>query len=142
MTRPNLFPIVFFIILALAGCGNRNVFLRGKITFVDDDSPLKSGIVTFSTPTFTARGTILQDGTYRVGSLGVDDGLPPGEYAVSITGATGIVGTARNAEGDPLVRLLIDEKYANTATSGLKVKVDRTTTVYDIRVERNRDSVK
>ncbi|MDR1960474.1 MAG: hypothetical protein LBQ54_15800 [Planctomycetaceae bacterium] len=121
--------------LGVSGCNHGKVPLKGKVTFSDDGSPLPTGIVIFSTPTFQARGEIQPDGTFRVSSTGENDGLPPGEYDVNIVNAS-IAKEGSNSDKPEGWILLVDEKYDSARTSGLKLKVDSKTRNYDLVVDR------
>ena len=68
--------VVLFVFLFQAGCSN-HVPLRGTVTFSDDGAPLPNGMVIFEAGAFSAVGPIKPDGTYRVGSLKENDGIPP-----------------------------------------------------------------
>lgn len=83
---------VLFVFLTLAGCSKGFVPFGGKVTFEEDGSPLTRGVVVFSTDTFQAEGGIKADGTYRLGSLKINDGLPPGTYKVFLSNAGALIG--------------------------------------------------
>lgn len=127
--------LLFFILLFCAGC-NGNVRLSGKVTFSDDGSPVYPCTVVFTQGNFVAQGNQMDpDGTYVVGSLEVNDGLPKGEYQVHITGAE----DARlNRDGTNTYTSRIDSKYRNPETSGLKFTVDGKTHTFDIQLDRAR----
>ena len=81
------FPLICVIILfsITIGCSQKQS-LHGTITFSDDGSPVPTGAIFFTTPTFEAMGAIKKDGTYTVSSTGNNDGIPKGQtYAVTIT---------------------------------------------------------
>jgi flagellar hook assembly protein FlgD len=115
------------------GCGH-NVYVRGKVTFSDDNSPVPNGTVNFETDTFIARGYLKSDGMYTVGSLSTNDGLPSGLYKVSITGAEKEIGIKK--DGDPIMELLIDKRYTNNITSGLTFEVTPASKIFNITVDR------
>ena len=114
-----------YLLFVSAGCSN-HVPLGGKVTFSDNGSPLTVGEVTVETESFTARGALDADGNYTIGSLEDADGLPPGEYMVSIAGAV---------VGWPPVPL-IDRKYFRGATSGLVVVAASGNKRFDFMVDR------
>jgi hypothetical protein len=122
-----LYPLLFLTLCI--GCGGQSG-VTGKVTFKEDGSPLTTGTVVFSKPQFQAYGSIGKDGTYTLGSYKANDGTQTGDYTVYITGAE----TTPQKEGE-LGKSLIDEKYANPETSGLKCAV-KGTTVFDITVEK------
>ena len=136
-----LFSIL--LTLLLAGCGDGNIRLKGKVTFSDDDSPLEAGVVMFDNGTINASGNINPDGTYTVGMLRNNDGLPPGDYRVLISGAARLLPCPENEDDDPEndiypppMERLIDRRYESYDTSGLSIKVDSSTKLYDISVDR------
>ncbi|GHT18474.1 hypothetical protein FACS1894189_6420 [Planctomycetales bacterium] len=115
------------ILILLAGCSGK-VGLHGKVTYSDDGSPLGTGMVCFVKEGYIARGNIMPDGSYVIGSASEKDGLPRGKYQVYI--AYAVRGT------DPeQVEMLIDPKFSDAATSGLSVDINGSTK-YDIQVER------
>jgi hypothetical protein len=129
--------------IALTGCGSGNVLLKGTVTFSDDGSPLSCGIVMFDNGIVNARGAVNPDGTFTVGSLKANDGLPPGEYRVSIVSAQILLPCPENEDDDPENNVypppaeqLIDKRYESFETSGLTVKVDPASKTYNISVER------
>lgn len=143
--------VIFFVCIGIAGCGNGQVPLRGKITFSDDGSPLTTGYIYFDNGKELSRGKINADGTYVVGSKSANDGLTPGLYKIYVqatgpdpSGAvepvrqSGPPGTPQ-AAGSGLRRQvpLVDPKFTSSATSGLELNVDRTTKSHDIVVDKS-----
>ena len=122
------------LLLLALGCGSDKVGLSGKVTFSDDNSPLTVGTVYFATASYEASGEIKEDGTYKVSSVSENDGLPPGDYQVYIMGAEKAISESPNAY--PHIEPLIDKRFTTKGTSGLSVKVDKSTKTYDIQVER------
>jgi hypothetical protein len=118
---------LFLSMLLIFGCSG-NVKVGGKVTFLDDGSPLTAGTVYFGTETFEARGDLRSDGTYDLGSLYEKDGLPKGKYQVSVRNA--FLGSGEEAIP------LIDEKYASGTTSGITFDVTSKTRKFDFTVER------
>ena len=145
---------VFYLVsvsalIAVVGCGNGLVGLKGKVTYSDDGSPLTAGCVCFDDGKTLARGRINSDGTYTVGTLSQDDGLAPGTYKVYITQAIGPDPSGERApEYAPLggtktadSRLrqmvpLIDSKITTAEKSGMELDVTSATKTYDIVVDR------
>jgi len=124
------YSLTFFLLLGFAvGCGSGQVPMRGTVVFSDDGSPLTTGTVVFSTPTFQAQGDLDRRGHFIMESYGAKDGLPPGTYHVFIRGAFIYVGGTTYD--------LIDPKHTGPATSGIEITVDRTTRNLDITVDRN-----
>ena len=133
-----IFPLLCVIILAVTiGCSQKQS-LHGTITFSDDGSPVPTGAIFFTTPTFEAMGAIKKDGTYTVSSTGTNDGIPKGQtYAVTITADE--VELTRNADGSVAGEKrtrLIDPKYMNKDTSGLTFTADGKAKKFDIKVDR------
>ena len=127
--------IIAGLTLIALGCGDANrVKVRGTVTFSDDGSPLKRGVVCFDNDKAMARGTVQPDGSYAIG-IGKDGrGVEPGSYKVSIFFAhEEMPGGSVYA---PRYKKLIDDKYASRDTSGLEIVVDSSTTRFDIKVDR------
>ncbi len=127
----------------LIGC-NKNSQVTGKITF-PDGTPFTTGTVVFENEKTSANGRIQPDGTYRLGSVKENDGVPKGSYRVSISGAV-TYGAAPEAPKDPYASRgsasplpasipLINRKFFSAETSELKCDV-KGNTVYDIQVEK------
>jgi hypothetical protein len=134
MTMKNcLFFGLSLTLLLFVSC-NGKVGLGGKVTFLDDGSPLGTGTVCFETDTYLARGTLKADGSYVVGSLSEKDGLPAGTYRVYISGAEKEIG--QDKEGMAIMEPLIDTKFSSGSTSGLSVDVTASTKTFDIKVDR------
>ncbi len=129
-----IFPCLLGFILLTFGCNNDKVGLSGKVTFSDDNTPLNVGTVYFATDSYEARGSIAEDGTYQVSSINEKDGIPPGDYKVYIQGAEKISSQSTASYGQP--ELLIAKKYTSKGTSGLSIKIDKSTKTYDIKVDR------
>ena len=128
MTKYVVYLSLLIAALCFTGCsGNRKV--SGKVVYEDDKSPLTSGIVSFETETFRAKGGIKPDGTYVMGSEKEADGLPPGKYKVTIVAYT----KPENSRGIPMPA--VAEEYASMATTPLEVEVTKSM-VYDIEVKR------
>ena len=131
--KNSIFFALSLSLLMLAGCGDK-VGLRGKATFTDDGSPVPTGTVCFETDTYLARGDLKPDGTFVVGSLKANDGLPPGKYRVYISGAQKSIG--QDKEGMDIYESLIDEKFASGSTSGITIDVTASTKNLDVKVDR------
>jgi len=118
--------LLCFVAILMVGCDSGKKQIFGKVTF-SDGKPVTMGKVVFSTPTFQSSGTIEENGSYRMGSIGEKDGVPPGEYMVFVTG----VG---RMEGMTLLALC-EEKYLNPQTSGLSITVPVPGNKFDIVLE-------
>ena len=122
--------IALLMLCIVVGCGTGHVPLKGKVTFLDDDSPLTVGTVVLSTSDFQSRGDLDANGEFLMESVRVGDGLPPGTYAVSIRGAVeyGLSGGTYS---------LVDPKWNSPDTSDLTIDVDSKTRFLEIKVDRN-----
>jgi len=118
-------------LILLAGCGE-NVKVTGKVTF-EDGQPLTKGRVCFQTDTFFADGAIREDGSYTLGSVGENTGLPKGTYQVFISGAANLphMDIGRGSFSSP--QPLINKKFTDRMTSELTCEV-KGRTVFDITV--------
>ena len=123
------------LILMLTGCSN-HVGLSGKVIFSDDQNPLTVGTVNLETNSFFARAPLRPDGTFVVGSLGDEDGLPPGKYHVYISGALKPVTVGEGERATTRFEPLIDQKFTNGATSGIVIEITSTTRDFEIVVDR------
>ncbi|MDR0870459.1 MAG: hypothetical protein LBN39_06665 [Planctomycetaceae bacterium] len=134
--------ILLLMIAFFAGCGNNNVGLKGKVVFSDNKEPVPRGLVYFDDGTRQSRGTIQSDGTFTMGSLKDQDGLPPGTYKVffaDVHEQTGETKTSDGSAGEPIYTSLINKKYLSLDTSGLSQTVDATTKQIDFELDRNLD---
>ncbi len=133
---------VAVLILALVGCSNK-VQVKGTVK-LKDGTPVTLGHVVFEKDSFAANGEIKEDGSYVMGSLKANDGLPVGEYKVYITGATktgkAVEFQTLGADGKmqknsiPSLTPVIAKQYTSGSTSPLKCDVKKSMT-YDIEVE-------
>jgi len=125
------FVVLGACLLLLTGCGT-NVRVTGTVSF-EDGSPLTTGVVIFNSGKAESTAPIEKDGSYKVGTLKSDDGLPPGTYQVYISGAA--LYPQIGAMGQPLgsVVHLIDTKFTSPETSGLTCEVKRNR-IFDITV--------
>ena len=133
MMKNSIFFALALSLLMLVGCGS-NVGLKGKAVFSDDQSPVTTGTVCFETDTYLARGDLKPDGTFVVGSLKANDGLPAGTYCVYISGAQKTIG--QDADGMEIYESLIDEKFASGSTSGITINVTPSTRNFEVVVDR------
>lgn len=126
--------LVFSLLAVLAtGCGSGFTPFGGRVCF-SDGTPLPKGQVRFVSQTHMATGVIQPDGSFQLGSLDVGDGLPPGEYRITIVGAveeTIDPATTYVISSKPL----IDKRYEENETSGLTCVVTESKRDYQITVE-------
>jgi len=120
------------VVVSLFGCSG-NYPLKGRVTFSDDGSPLEIGMVNFENEKGYARGELKKGGYYEVGYVGAKDGIPPGTYQVYISGAT--VEEELNNPDSKMIPL-IDPAHTRPDRSGWEIKIDGSTRVYDIKVNR------
>ena len=123
--------------LFVPGCGGGGS-VTGTVTL--DGVPLTSGAVTFH-PTGTgaaAMGSIGPDGKYQL-SVGTDKSVPPGEYVVTVESSEQPPppeqSKAANKKPPPPPKRLTPDKYANKATSDLKVTVKSGTNVIPLELK-------
>lgn len=95
MTRRNGVAIVLLLTLSTAwGCGGsdstpaQTIPVKGKVTY--KGQPVTSGRVVFEPEGRgrEAHGEIMPDGTYELTSFNQGDGVPTGDYRVSVKGRT------------------------------------------------------
>jgi len=123
-----------FFLLFLVGCGG-GIGVGGKVVFSDDGSPLTVGTVYFETDSHSARGDLKPDGTFTIGSLTENDGVPAaGTYRVYIVGAQKPTGQQDGI--DEVYEPLIDSKYTSSRTSGITIDVKSSKKDIEIKVER------
>ena len=121
----------FLIVSSVLGCGNQQVPMGGKITFSDTGEPLMCGMVAFTDGTNQAVSRIGNDGTYNLGFLKKNDGLPKGRYMVYITDAL----EYPDGPETPGVSI-IDLKFTRPATSGVVIDIDGSEKSFDFQVDR------
>lgn len=113
------------VLASVVGCGGRPASVAGVVTMAG--SPLENGVVTF-TPVKggpSAYGTITAGGNYEL-KIGAGAGLELGDYNVTVAAnatpeQAAAMGIKVGREG--IMPLLTPLKYADTATSPLKVTV-------------------
>ena len=141
MTTKRTLLLFFALVILLAGCGGQKMQLGGTVTFSDDGAPVPTGFVIFTAvgADFQSRSVIAEDGAYALSTTGNVDGIPPGEYLVSLVGVERNTQVNRpdgsyTTQSEPLIL----PKYTSPNTSGLTFTVDGSTKRYDIQVERFR----
>lgn len=113
-------------VVACHGCNSRSepeaYPVSGRVTV--EGSPLTQGTIRFVPASGRpATSAIGPDGSFnlglpRVGGVGIDEGIPPGAYRVTVAASEVI-----DAEAEE-VRWLAPRRYADFRTSGLEVNVD------------------
>jgi len=119
--RCALAAVVGLGLAAAGGCGG-NQTVHGKLVYADNDQPvteLAGFDVTFTSEKLgvSARGTVQEDGTFRLGTEKENDGAPPGEYVVTLTQP--VREPDRPYVGDPVV----DRAYEDPTKSDLRAEV-------------------
>jgi len=125
--------IVLCILLGLAvGCGSGNkIKVSGHATFSDDDSPLTAGTVVLESETTRVMGELNNKGYFALGELRDGDGVPLGQYRVTISGAR-----EQLPNGFP-GKYFVDSKYERPDTSGLTFEAKKGgPNTFDIKVDR------
>jgi hypothetical protein len=121
-----LLPLAFFF-----GCGGKydTQPVRGRVTLTDG-TPLPDVRVTFDreSPALTAMGVTDSEGNYSMGTLGPDDGVPPGKYRVAVA-------DVRTADPDRRAPARFHPKHSSYASSGLEYTVTRGRNVFDVKLE-------
>jgi hypothetical protein len=125
--------------LAFAGCGGNQQIstypVTGKVRYADG-SPMQGGTITLHSgeSTVPTRGVVEEDGSFTVGTYGVDDGAPAGSYKVAL-----FPELPADFDPDSGRRLppTIDRKYSDPDTSGVTLEVSADgQNHHDITVER------
>ena len=119
----------FAVVLMLSGCNSANraqtYEVSGNIQF--DGQPLKSGMVVFMPDKGqAAKGTIGPNGSFKLGTYGVDDGAVAGQYKVMVIAADREAMQGGAAALERPLPTLIPAHYGSTATSGLTFEVKPT----------------
>ena len=122
------FPAIVMIVATLAatGCGRRGIYpVRGSVRY-SDGSPVTAGkvLIDSSSAGVGSWGSILPDGTFRMGTHSPTDGVPAGEHRVSIVSACIYPPPGSTAEPTPLVH----ERFNDSQSSGLVFRVPDVTT--------------
>jgi hypothetical protein len=124
MKRLSLRIAHFIVILSLAGCGDgKNRPVRGKVHF-PDGAPLSHGKVVLSSlngPHGASSRPLGADGSFVLGSFEAADGVPPGNYVVSLVGA--VLPPAGEAAMSGPPKYLVDPRFLDPAKSGLTFEV-------------------
>ena len=127
--------IMLLLLLVANGCGSGNQQLTGTVTYSDDGSPVKAGMVVLTSEGKSGRGDIGPDGKFTIGFESEKNGIPKGKtYTVTIVNAQEETGLDKS--GMPIMTQLIDQKYSNAATSGFTFTSDGSTKALDLKVDR------
>lgn len=124
------------VLFTLVGCGGLKTNpVEGVITYQDGTPMPGGGQITF-TPVdpdvkISARGIIKEDGTYKMGTESLADGVLEGTYRVAI-----VPTPPKNLNRPPPGWPPLNKKYTNPQKSGLETTVTRGRNTYDITVEK------
>lgn len=131
-------PALLLICLVAAGCEVRTP-VSGKVTF-PDGSPLTVGEVRGYGDGTHIRAPLGEDGTFELYEVTPGDRVPAGKsYAISVVNAekraqvTVRPGTIPSAP--PEIIPLINHKFANNATSDLKLEVPKSSKPIEFNIE-------
>ena len=124
-----LFPLAVATVLvaiSAVGCGRSGMHpVKGSVRY-PDGSPVTTGKVLIDSGSagVGSWGSILPDGTFRMGTHSPTDGVPAGEHRVSIVSACIYPAPGSSAEPTPLVH----ERFNDSQSSGLVFRVPDVTT--------------
>ena len=124
-----LFPLAVATVLvaiSAVGCGRSGMHpVKGSVRY-PDGSPVTTGkvLIDSSSAGVGSWGSILPDGTFRMGTHSPTDGVPAGEHRVSIVSACIYPPPGSTAEPTPLVH----ERFNDSQSSGLVFRVPDVTT--------------
>ena len=120
MFPPRLVPAVILLGFTV-GCGGSLAHVHGKVTLPNGQPAAGSQVVFEGGPDgqkVTARGDVIGDGTFSLGTTQPGDGVPPGKYRAIVNPPPMV-----NAEGPNIVPF--NAKFSNFQTSGLEYEVKK-----------------
>ncbi|MFO0825583.1 MAG: hypothetical protein U0792_21085 [Gemmataceae bacterium] len=134
MFRPFAGLVLGLVLVSLVGCAKPMHPVKGFVHF-KDGAPLKAGrvVIDFEDGKTGAWGAIREDGTFEMGTLTPNDGVPPGTYKVYLTST--IEPPPASLGPGYVPKELIHKKFADKETSGIVFQVPQQTT-WDIVVEK------
>ena len=107
------------------GCGRRVTLIPVTVRVTFDGSPIAGASVLVQPPAGpAARGVTDGDGRFVLGTYGKRDGVILGPAAVSISCYERVKQATADAGEPPLGKNLLPDKYADTATSGLRAVIE------------------
>jgi len=126
--------VALAVLIPVAGCGSSIHPVRGTVHF-PDGSPLSYGRVVIESDDGKTGswGITHEDGTFEMGTLTPNDGVPAGTYRVYLTNTTTPPPADLSVAFTP--KPLVHAKYASKDTSGIVFEVPKQTT-WDIVVEK------
>ncbi|MCE9563059.1 MAG: hypothetical protein K8U57_13535 [Planctomycetes bacterium] len=122
------------LLVLVTGCGRAMYPVKGSVHFADG-TPLTVGRVVIESDDGKTGswGAIHPDGTFEMGTLTPNDGVPAGTYRIILTNTTTPPPADLSTPYTP--KQLIHAKFANKDTSGITFEVPAQTT-WDITVEK------
>ncbi|MDB5341661.1 MAG: hypothetical protein JWP89_38 [Schlesneria sp.] len=124
--------------ISVIGCGgspDAPQLVSGKVT-VKGGGPLTKGTIRFNgtggKKIVSGFGTLDAQGAFQISSLGVNDGIPVGEYTVTLAGTE--TGQDYDHPNDPVVKTIAD-KYGTDSTTDLKRTVKSGRNTFDFELE-------
>jgi hypothetical protein len=123
---PLRFASLGLLAILFGGCGRSGIHPVSGTVRLRDGSPVITGKVILDSGAtgVGSWGSILPDGTFRMGTHLPTDGVPAGEHRVAIVGACKTMSPDSDAEPIHFVH----ERYLDPATSGLVFRVPDVTT--------------
>ena len=109
------------LMLCATGCGPGLYPVGGKVTLADG-TPLTAGMVVFESkdaqPPVTARGEVQPDGSFRLSTHKLGDGVPAGKYQALVAPRSDPNAVDRKAQPPPF-----DPRFMEFRTSALEFEV-------------------
>lgn len=123
--RRALHLMLFFTLLAAAGCGKPTGNISGRVYF--KDTPLTSGTVAFVTDQEAFRAFIKEDGSYEISKV------PEGDVTITVTVNPQPNPAHKGGSSSKIVT--IPAKYGDPKTSGQKYTVKAGDQQKDIKLD-------
>lgn len=124
--------------LSVMGCGGAADApqpVSGKVT-VKGGGPLKKGTIRFNGTSgkkiVSGVGMIDANGAYQLSSLGTNDGVPIGEYTITLGGTE--EGGGYDKPDEPVKKVIAD-KYGSDSTTDIKKSVKAGRNTIDIELD-------
>jgi hypothetical protein len=114
--------LILLFVLFCVGCGE-HVKVSGKVVYHDGE-PVKAGIVYFEDDLKSYRGTIQDNGSFRLGRYKDGDGILKGKYDAYITGSYEEV-ISEQTGAIVKITYYIDPKYQDKNKAGLSFEITK-----------------
>jgi hypothetical protein len=130
--------VLLLVAASTHGCGEVKYPVKGKVQFTDG-TPLTGGMVFFDEETGLngGYGVVNPDGSFEITFDTPLDGLPKNSYRVSVRPQSRTTMTEEEKKNAPPLGG-IPQKYLNSETSGIVVKIDRAVTDLVIELEKSK----